>query len=281
MPPPERIGVDPAATATAIERAGFTSVWVGGGNPDQAAFARLRAQLSGSERLIVATGIANVWAWEPAGLRTEAEALAADFPGRFILGLGVSHAPAVEALGHAYLRPLRKLEKFLDELDHPAYHGAEHELPPIVIAALGPKMLELARDQALGSHPYFTPPEHTRFARGVLGPAPLLIPELACTLASDPAQGAATARAYAERYLRLPNYTKNLERFGFGAADLEGTGSDRLISQIIPNGSGPLHERIKSHLDAGADQVVIQPLDADGFTPAALTSLAGVVAEFT
>ena len=281
MPPPERIGVDPAVTATAIERAGFTSVWVGGGNPDQAAFARLRAQLSGSERLIVATGIANVWAWEPAGLRTEAEALAADFPGRFILGLGVSHAPAVEALGHAYLRPLRKLEKFLDELDHPAYHGAEHELPPIVIAALGPKMLELARDQALGSHPYFTPPEHTRFARGVLGAAPLLVPELACTLASDPAQGAATARAYAKRYLRLPNYTKNLERFGFAAADLEGTGSDRLISQIIPNGSGPLHERIKSHLDAGADQVVIQPLDADGFTPAALTSLAGVVAEFT
>ena len=281
MPPPERIGVDPAVTAAAIERAGFTSVWVGGGNPDQAAFARLRAQLSGSERLIVATGIANVWAWEPAGLRTEAEALAADFPGRFILGLGVSHAPAVEALGHAYLRPLRKLEKFLDELDHPAYHGAEHELPPIVIAALGPKMLELARDQALGSHPYFTPPEHTRFARGVLGTAPLLVPELACTLASDPAQGAATARAYAERYLRLPNYTKNLERFGFGAADLEGTGSDRLISQIIPNGSGPPHERIKSHLDAGADQVVIQPLDADGFTPAALTSLAGVVAEFT
>ena len=281
MPPPERIGVDPAVTATAIERAGFTSVWVGGGNPDQAAFARLRAQLSGSERLIVATGIVNVWAWEPAGLRTEAEALAADFPGRFILGLGVSHAPAVEALGHAYLRPLRKLEKFLDELDHPAYHGAEHELPPIVIAALGPKMLELARDQALGSHPYFTPPEHTRFARGVLGAAPLLVPELACTLASDPAQGAATARAYAERYLRLPNYTKNLERFGFGAADLEGTGSDRLISQIIPNGSGPLHERIKSHLDAGADHVVIQPLDADGFSPAALTSLAGVVAEFT
>jgi probable F420-dependent oxidoreductase len=281
MPPPERVGVDPAATAAAIERAGFTSVWVGGGNPDQSAFARLRAQLSGSERLIVATGIANVWAWEPAGLRTEAEALAADFPGRFILGLGVSHAPAVEALGHAYLRPLRKLEKFLDELDHPAYHGAEHELPPIVIAALGPKMLELARDQALGSHPYFTPPEHTRFARGVLGAAPLLVPELACTLARDPAQGAATARAYAERYLRLPNYTKNLERFGFGAADLEGTGSDRLISQIIPNGSGPLHERIKSHLDAGADQVVIQPLDADGFTPAALTSLAGVVADFT
>jgi probable F420-dependent oxidoreductase len=280
MPPPERLGMDPALTAAAIELAGFTSAWVGGGNPDQAAFARLRAQLSGTERLIVATGIVNVWAWEPGGLRTEAEALAADFPGRFILGLGVSHAPAVEALGHAYLRPLRKMERFLDELDHPAHHGGESQLPPIVIAALGPKMLELARDQALGSHPYFTPPEHTRFARELLGAAPLLIPELAFTLATDPAEGAATARAYAERYLRLPNYTRNLESFGFGAADFQGAGSDRLISQIIPNGSEPLRQRIQSHLDAGADHVVIQPLDAEAFMPAALTSLAGVVAEF-
>ena len=281
MPQPERIGVDPAATAAAIERVGFTSVWVGGGNPDQAAFARLRAQLAGSERLIVATGIANVWAWKPAELRTAAEALAADFPGRFILGVGVSHAPAVEALGHAYQRPLAKMEKFLDELDHPAHQGGDRELPPVVIAALGPKMLELARDQALGSHPYFTTPEHTRFARHALGPAPLLVPELAFTLASDPAEGADTARAYAGRYLKLPNYTRNLERFGFGPADLEGAGSDRLISQVIPNGSGPLRERIQSHLDAGADHVVLQPLGDGGFTPAALASLADIVADFT
>lgn len=280
MPPPERIGVDPAAAAAAIERAGFTSVWVGGGNQDQAAFARLRVQLAASERLIVATGIASVWAWEAAELRTAADALAADFPGRFILGLGISHAPAVEALGHAYQRPLAKMEKFLDELDHPAFHGGDRELPPVVIAALGPKMLELARDQALGSHPYFTPPEHTRFAREVLGAAPLLVPELAFTLASDPALGAATARAYADRYVKLPNYTRNLERFGFGPADFENAGSDRLISQIIPNGSGPLRECVQAHLDAGADHVVIQPLGSEGFTPAALASAAGVVAEF-
>jgi len=277
---PERIGLDPAATAATIEKAGFTSVWLGGGNPDKAAFAHLRAQLAGSERLIVATGIANVWAWEPAELRTEAEALAADFPGRFILGLGISHAPLVESLGHAYRRPLAKMEKFLDELDHPAYHGGERELPPIVIAALGPKMLELARDQALGSHPYFTTPEHTRFAREELGPEPLLVPELAFTLADDPAEGAATARAYASRYLKLPNYTRNLERFGFGAADFEGAGSDRLISQVIPNGVVPLRERIQSHLDAGADHVVLQPLSPGGFTAAALAGLAGITAEF-
>jgi probable F420-dependent oxidoreductase len=279
MPPPGRVGVDPAATAAAIERAGFSSVWVGGGNGTPEAFAELGALLAGSGQLIVATGIANVWAWQPGQLRAVVEGLAGEFPGRFILGLGVSHAPAVTALGHAYERPLRKMERFLDELDHPAFHGGDRELPPIVLAALGPKMLELARDQALGSHPYFTTPEHTQFAREVLGPAPLLVPELAVTLGSDP-KSLATARAYAERYLRLPNYPRNLARFGFGPADFAGAGSDRLISQVIPNGSVALRERLRAHLDAGADQVVLQPLDAGGFTAVALGDLAGVVAEF-
>jgi probable F420-dependent oxidoreductase len=279
MPPPERIGVDAAEAAAAVEEAGFTSLWVGGGNPDPAAFARLRTQLAGSGQLIVATGIANVWAWQPGGLCAAAESLASEFPDRFILGLGVSHAPAVEALGHAYGRPLRKMEKFLDELDHPAFHGGERELPPVVLAALGPKMLELARDQALGSHPYFTTPQHTRFAREVLGSAPLLVPELAFTLEDDPSIGAATARRYADRYLKLPNYTRNLERFGFGPADFAGAGSDRLISQVIPNGRVALRQRIKDHLEAGADHVVIQPLDREGFTTAALTGLAASIAE--
>jgi probable F420-dependent oxidoreductase len=280
MPPPERIGVDPAATAAATEQAGFRSVWIGGGNPDAGALAVRRAQLAGSDTLVVATGITNVWAWEPGQLRTAAESLADDFPGRFILGLGVSHAPAVEALGQAYQRPLAKMQKFLDELDHPASHGSDSDLPPVVIAALGPKMLELARDRALGSHPYFTTPEHTAFARRVLGPVPLLVPELACTLDADPAAGDATARAYAERYLRLPNYTKNLERFGFGPADLAGTGSERLISEVIPNGPAALRQRISDHLDAGADHVVIQPLGTGVFDPAALNDLAAVVTEF-
>ena len=279
MPPPERIGVDPAGVAVAIENAGFTSVWEGGGNPDQAALDRIKAQLAATTNLIAATGIASVWAWDPALLRAAAQDLESAFPGRFILGLGVSHAPAVEALGHAYERPLRKLEKFLDELSHPAGHGAERPLPPVVVAALGPKALGLARDQTLGTHPYFTTPEHTRFAREILGPGPLVIPELAFTLASA-AEGAATARAYAGRYLRLPNYTNNLMKFGFGPEDLEGTGSDRLIAEVIPNGPEALRERIQAHLDAGADHVVIQPLGDDVFTAAALSALAETVGDF-
>jgi probable F420-dependent oxidoreductase len=275
MPPPERTGLDPEKTAAAIEQAGFTSVWVGGGNATPDAFDRLRPLLAGSSRLIVAPGIANVWAWEPAEMRTAATDLAAEFPGRLILGLGVSHAPAVAALGHPYERPLRKMEKFLDELDHPAAHGADRHVPPVVLAALGPKMLELSRYRTLGAHPYFTPPEHTAFARSVLGGEPLLVPEQAVTLSADAAPG---ARAYAQRYLRLPNYTRNLERLGFTPEDFTGAGSDRLISEIIPSGPEAAAAAVRAHLDAGADHVVLQPLDASGgFAAAALGDLASAL----
>ena len=280
MPPPERAGIDPATTAAAIEKAGFTSVWVGGGNATPDALDRLRPLLTSSENLIVATGIANVWAWDPAALRAAAAALAADFPGRFILGLGVSHEPAVTALGHPYQRPLRKMEKFLDELDHPAEHGADRDLPPVVLAALGPKMLELSRAQTAGAHPYFTTPEHTAFARSVLGNEPLLVPEQAVSLAADQAAGLAAARAYAARYLRLPNYTRNLERFGFTPADFGNGGSERLISAVIPSGPRAALGTVRAHLEAGADHVVIQPLDEHGgFAPGALGDLASVVTE--
>jgi probable F420-dependent oxidoreductase len=279
LPPPERIGVDPVATAAAVEEAGFTSLWVGGGNTTTDALEQRRSQLAGSASLIVATGIASIWAWDPGQLRAAAESIDREFPGRFILGLGVSHAPAVAALGHVYERPLEKMEKFLDKLDHPAYHGGERELPPVVLAALGPKMLGLARDQALGSHPYFTTPEHTRFAREVLGPEPLLVPELAVTLASDQA-AREVARGYAGRYVRLPNYTRNLERFGFGPADFADGGSDRLISAVIPAGVPAVVSAVRAHLNAGADHVAIQPLGDGAFTPAALSELASAVAEF-
>jgi probable F420-dependent oxidoreductase len=282
MPPPAWIGADPAATAAAIERAGFTSLWIGGGNATADAFELLRPLLTGTERLVVATGIANIWAWQPARLREDAVALARDFPRRFILGLGVSHEPLVTSLGHTYERPLEKMEKFLDELDHPAQHLPEQgDLPPVVLAALGPRMLTLAAEQTLGAHPYFTPPEHTAFARSVLGKSALLVPEQALSLAADPAEGRVAARAYAARYLRMPNYTRNLARFGFGPGDLADGGSDRLIDAIIPSGASTAAERVRQHLDAGADHVLLQPLDQAGaFAPGQLTAVAQAVAEF-
>ena len=279
MPPPAWIGADPAATAAAIERAGFTSAWIGGGNATPDAFELLRPLLAATQRLIVATGIANVWAWQPARMRADAAALAAEFPGRFILGLGVSHEPLVTSLGHDYVRPLQKMEKFLDELDHPAEHQAHTTLPPVVLAALGPRMLTLSAERTAGAHPYFTPPEHTKFARSVLGNSPLLVPEQALSLAPG-ADGLAAGRAYAERYLRMPNYTRNLRRFGFGPDDLAGAGSDRLISAIIPAGAAVVADRVRAHLDAGADHVLLQPLDAAGaFAVAQLNDLASVAAD--
>jgi probable F420-dependent oxidoreductase len=280
MSPPAAVGLEPEAVGAAIEQAGFTSVWVGGGNQGPEDFKALRGLLAGSERLVAATGIANIWAWEPAAIRAESERLEQDFPGRFILGLGVSHAPLVSKLGQTYAKPLAKMEQFLGELDHPtpggAGRGGADELPPVVLAALGPKMLRLSAQYA-GAHPYFTTPEHTAQARPILGPGPLLVPEQAVSL--DPAPGDGP-RTYASRYLRMPNYTRMLKSYGFTDADIADGGSDRLVNTVIPTGAGAVLATVRAHLDAGADHVVIQPLGASGaFDVAQLTELSAVVAD--
>ncbi len=254
MPPPARIGVDPESYAREIEAAGFTSVWYPGVN-SPADLAAIEVALAATERLVLGTGIASVWTWPPADLAAAAQRLEDLYADRFVLGLGVSHAPAVEATGQAYVKPYTKMVRFLDEL--PAVPV------PVVLAALGPKMLELSRDRTAGAHPYFTPPEHTTFARQVLGPASLLVPEIAVSLTPGEA-GAAQARAYAKMYLRLPNYTGNLRRFGYTDADIEGGGSDRLMSDVVPHGPEASLARITQHLDAGADHVLVQLLGEGG-----------------
>jgi probable F420-dependent oxidoreductase len=279
MTPPARIGLDTRQYAAAVEKAGFRSLWIPGlrAGDEPEAVAEL---LSATERLIVGTGVLSIWHWTPAELAAATDRLTAAYPERFIPGLGVSHASMVEAAGQAYVRPLAKMRQFLDEL--PAVRA------PVVLAALGPRMLELARDRTAGAHPYFSPPEHTAFARSVLGPAPLLIPEQAVSLAPGSA-GRAAGRAYAALYLTLPNYTNNLRRFGFGDEDFTGGGSDRLISAIVPAGrdagAAPLRPpqdavaaRIREHLDAGADHVVIQAVaESGGFAAGDLDALASAV----
>lgn len=254
MPPPARIGVDPESYAREIEAAGFTSVWYPGVN-SPADLAAIEVALAATERLVLGTGIASVWTWPPADLAAAAQRLEDLYADRFVLGLGVSHAPAVEATGQAYVKPYTKMVRFLDEL--PAVPV------PVILAALGPKMLELSRDRTAGAHPYFTPPEHTTFARQVLGPASLLVPEIAVSLTPGDA-GAAQARDYAKMYLRLPNYTGNLRRFGYTDADIEGGGSDRLMSDVVPHGPEASLARITQHLDAGADHVLVQLLGEGG-----------------
>jgi probable F420-dependent oxidoreductase len=268
MPPPARIGLDPATWARAVEHAGFGSVWIPGVNAREDLDA-LEPLLSATGRLVVATGIASVWTWPPAELAARADALAGRYPGRFILGLGVSHAPLVESAGHAYVRPLAKMREFLGEL--PAGRA------PVVLAALGPKMLELSRDRALGAHPYFSPTSHTAFARSVLGAAPLLVPEQAVSLAAG-GEGQAAGRAYAKHYLELPNYVSNLRRFGFTDDDVAGGGSDKLIAAIIPSGPEAVLASVREHLTAGADHVVLQPLAGNGrFAAGDLDGLASLL----
>ena len=265
MPPPARIGIDPGDYGRQIESAGFTSVWYPGMN-SAADLAAVEPALAATERLVLGTGIASVWTWQPGELAAEANRLADTYNGRFILGLGVSHAPAVEATGQAYVKPYTKMVQFLDEL--PATTA------PVVLAALGPKMLELSRDRTAGAHPYFSPPQHTAFAREVLGPEPLLVPEIAVALAPG-AEGTARARDYAKFYLRLPNYTGNLRRLGYTEQDIEGAGSDRLISDVVPNGPEASVARIRQHLEAGADHVLVQLIGEGGrFAAGDLESLA-------
>ncbi len=269
---PESFGVDGRDLAAAVEKHGFGSLWLGGSHMAPDAFTQLVTLLDGTTKLIIGTGIASIWGRAPSDMRQGADTLSTGFPGRFILGLGVSHAPAVENLGRSYDRPYSAMERYLDEMDHPSGRSAEtpsgaqapSQRAIRILAALGPRMLELSRDEADGAHPYFSPVEHTSFSRQVLGPDKLLIPEQAVVLAQDSTAARSAARAYAQRYLQLPNYVTNLRRFGFGEPDTSGTGSDRLIDAIIPHGPAVIAERVRQHLAAGADHVLLQPLGPDG-----------------
>lgn len=254
------IGDGPGELATFLERLGYGALWIGGGNPDRAAFARLDALLGATERLVVVTGITNVWAWAPADLAAQAGRLGSAYPDRFVLGIGVSHAPRVEALGLRYERPYAFMTSYLDALD-----AAGVPAPSRVLAALGPRMLALAAARAAGAHPYLTTPGHSRAARATLGPAPLLAPEQTVVLEGEPAAARARARAFLDRYLRLPNYAGNLLRSGWQRSDLEGGGSDRLVDALVVHGdAGALRAALRAHLDAGADHVCLQALGEGG-----------------
>jgi probable F420-dependent oxidoreductase len=188
--------------------------------------------------------------------------LRAAHPGRFLLGLGVSHALLIEADGsRRYENPMAVMSAYLDALD-----GAPEPVraDERALAALGPKMLELARDRSVGAHPYLVDPTHTARARAVLGPGPLLAPEQKVVLDTDPATARATARATLGRFFDLPNYTRNLRRLGYRDDDLSGGGSDRLVDGLFAwGGAASVCERVREHLDAGADHVCIQVLSGD------------------
>lgn len=252
--------------AAEVESLGYGSLWVADSPVSKEPFVHASLLLAATRHLVVGTGIANVWGRDATATNAAALTLGEAFPGRFVLGLGVSHSPSVEQRGHRYERPLMKMRSYLDELATATYHAARSDEPvPTVLAALRPKMLELARDRTDGAHPYFVPPTHTVGAREILGPGPLLLPEQAVLLESDPTKARELARAHTHRYLRLPNYVNNLRALGFGEDDLREGGSDRLVDAIVAWGDvDQIRARVREHLDAGADSVLIQPLPADG-----------------
>jgi probable F420-dependent oxidoreductase len=254
--------------AAEIEQLGYGALWV----PEAVGREPLvnsAMLLAATERLVLATGIASIYARGPmaanAGLRTLTEA----FPGRFMLGLGVSHQPMVEGLmGLAYDKPLAAMGKYLDAMDAALFFGARppHE-PQRVLAALAPRMLGLAGTRTNGALSYFVPLEHTPVARADLGPDGLLCVEQAVVLETDPARARELARSHTSTYVNLPNYTNNLRRFGFGDEDFVDRGSDRLIDAIVAWGDDDaVAARARAHLDAGADHVCIQVI-ADDHAP--------------
>ena len=210
--------------------------------------------LDATRAIPLATGILNIWMHDASDVADGVAALEQAHPGRFLLGLGASHAAVVDADGPPrYERPYSAMVGYLDELD------ARPQPPPPerrMLAALGPRMLELARERSSGAHPYLVPPEHTRLARELLGEGRLLAPELSVLLDADGERALERARAFVSDYMRLPNYTNNLRRLGFGEEDIAGGGSDRLVRALVAFGDEEaIAERVAAHHDAGADHV--------------------------
>lgn len=249
------IGEQNAREAAALaEQLGFGAFWLGG----SPRLPTVRPLLEGADRIVVATGIVNVWQYEPAELAAEHADLAAQFPDRLLVGIGIGHPEATSD----YRRPLTTMRNFLDGLDRaPTPLPADRRC----IAALRPRMVELAGTRSLGTHPYFVPVEHTRVARERLGPDALVAPEVACVLDPDPAAGRAKAREYAKFYLGLRNYTNNLLDLGFTEQDIADGGSDRLVEAVVPYGSAEqIVAVVQDHLAAGADHVCLQTVGVNG-----------------
>jgi probable F420-dependent oxidoreductase len=213
----------------------------------------------------VATGIANIYGRDPITMASGLKTLSEAYPNRYLLGLGVSHVPLVEQLrGHKYAKPVETMRAYLDALDAAPYDSVPPAATSRVLAALGPRMLELAAKRSDGAHSYNVPPEHTAQARELMGTAPLLCVEQAVVLETNATKARQIARGFLNVYLGLPNYTNNFLRLGFTEEDLKDGGSDHLIDAIVVWGDArTIQSRVQAHQAAGANHVCIQALSAD------------------
>ena len=241
-----------------VEQLGFGALWLGS-SPD-GDLRQAERLLDATDTLVLATSIVNMWKDPASEVAASFARVAARHPGRFLLGVGAGHREATQQ----YARPYETLARYVDVL---RTVGVPQD--GLVLAALGPKVLRLAADRAAGAIPYLVPPEHTRQARAILGPGPLLAPEHKVVLDTDPQRARALGRSRVRNpYLGLVNYTSNLRRLGWADADLAGGGSDALIDALVAHGTpGQVAAQLTRHLDAGADHVCIQLLTPEGTSP--------------
>jgi probable F420-dependent oxidoreductase len=257
----DRAEADEAAAE--LEQLGYSAIWI----PDVGGdvFGAVDALLGATTSAVVATGVLNLWMHPADETAARYHDAVATHGARVLVGIGVSHAPLIDASEPGrYQRPLARMREYLDELD-----AAARPLPTgeRVLAALGPRMLELARTRAAGAHPYLAGPENTARARAALGAGPLLAPEQPVVLETDPVTAREIARQHLSGYLRLPNYVNNLLRGGFTDDDVRDGGSDRLVDAVVACGDeGMIARRVEEHRDAGADHVCIQVLTGDRMT---------------
>jgi probable F420-dependent oxidoreductase len=254
-----------AGIAAEIAALGYGTLWlpeVAGRDP----LVHSALLLGGTEHLVLATGIANIYGRDALAMACGWKTVTDAFPERFLLGLGVSHQPAVEGLrNHTYGPPLTAMREYLDAMDAAPYFARPPRAEPQrCLAALGPKMLQLAATRAIGAHPYFVPVEHTAIARGTMGPDAKLLPEQMVVLETDPTRAREIARQTMAIYLGLPNYVNNLRRLGWDDEDLDGLGSDELVDAIVVWGDeAAIRARVDEHFAAGADHVCVQVLTGD------------------
>lgn len=253
------------AAAIELERLGYAAIWF----PEslrREALCNAGLLLAATSRIVVATGIANIYARDAVTMANGQKTLAEAYPGRFLLGIGVSHRPSVEQVrGHTYGQPVATMRAYLEAMSKAPYQAVEPpEKPQTILAALGPNMLKLAAEYTSGAHPYFVPVEHTRLARETLGPKPLLAPELAVVLETNADRARTIARVHTKYYLGLTNYTNNLRRLGYTEEDLDGGGTDRLVDEVVAWGAlDQVASRINAHFEAGANHVCVQVLAED------------------
>ncbi|MET4638375.1 LLM class F420-dependent oxidoreductase [Mycetocola sp. 2940] len=252
------------ALASDIEAFGYGTIWLGGSPGSDLRHAE--QLLEGTQSIVIATGIVNIWKSDPAELGDSFHRIDAEHPGRLLLGIGSGHREATPER----VRPMDAMRRYLDVLDEKHVPASRR-----VLSALGPRMLALAGERSAGTHPYLTVPSQTAEARAALGPAALVAPEQTVVLDTDVVAARIAARNFLKPYLRLDNYVTTMRRAGFTAADVADGGSDRLVDAIVRFG-GPdaLASAVRKHLDAGADHVCVQVVPAEGDPRAALRAIA-------